>query len=142
MCDYSMMHAKSRPAVVGDKLVVHSFGHTRGFIAENSDRTAVCLLPGTELAFGEEAIQAIGDTPRVVNVLNKLFSRKVKGTAIFRQVNKDQPCMHHDALEMPGGKTVMVTTLVEGQKAVVLQLPAKPRNKAEKKEQERLAVTA
>ena len=32
--------------------------------------------------------------------------------------------MHHDALEIPGGKIVLVTYLREGQRATVLQLPA------------------
>ena len=31
--------------------------------------------------------------------------------------------MHHDALEFPGGKTVLLTELRHGQHAVVLQLP-------------------
>jgi hypothetical protein len=48
-------------------------------------------------------------------------------TAIFRQVNREQPHMHHDALELPGGHTI----LCEGQEATVLQLPAKPATKEE-----------
>jgi transposase len=32
--------------------------------------------------------------------------------------------MHHDALELPGGKCVLLTALKEGQEATVLQLPA------------------
>ena len=31
---------------------------------------------------------------------------------------------HHDALEFPDGKVVLLTFLVEGQQATVLQLPA------------------
>ena len=42
----------------------------------------------------------------------------------FRRVNEAQPSMHHDALELPGGKVVLVTYLHEGQRATVLQLPA------------------
>jgi hypothetical protein len=32
--------------------------------------------------------------------------------------------MHHDALEFPDGKIVLVTDLSEGQHATVLQLPS------------------
>ncbi len=45
-------------------------------------------------------------------------------TAIFRQVNLDCPIVHHDALEFPDGDMVLLTYLMEGQEAVVLQLPA------------------
>jgi hypothetical protein len=45
-------------------------------------------------------------------------------TAIFRQVNKDEPRKHHDALEFPDGRIVLLTQLCEGQEATVLQLPA------------------
>ena len=44
--------------------------------------------------------------------------------ARFRQINLDQPTMHHDALEFPDGEIVLVTQLREGQHATVLQLPA------------------
>jgi hypothetical protein len=57
MCDFSLQHAKSRPAVVADKLVSHNFGRgTIGFKSVDDpigDATAVCILPGTELAFDE-----------------------------------------------------------------------------------------
>ena len=55
MCDYSLMHVKSRPASVGDKLRTSNFGTgTRGFAAPEDPTTAVCVLPGTELAFDRE----------------------------------------------------------------------------------------
>jgi hypothetical protein len=47
-------------------------------------------------------------------------------TAIFRQINKDKRATHHDALEFPNGEIVLLTTLVVGQQATVLQLPAAP----------------
>ncbi len=40
-------------------------------------------------------------------------------TAIFRQVNKDNPYTHHDALEFPDGHMVL-NDLFEGQDATVL----------------------
>ena len=36
----------------------------------------------------------------------------------------DKPFTHHDALEFPDGQVVLLTHLREGQRAVVLQLPA------------------
>jgi hypothetical protein len=52
MCDYSLQNVRSRPAKVGDKLTTHDFGTgTRGFAAAEDSEMAVCILPGTELAF-------------------------------------------------------------------------------------------
>jgi hypothetical protein len=53
-------------------------------------------------------------------------------TAIFRQVNKDKAYAHHDALEFPDGKIVLLTTLKPGQRATVLQLPAEPQKAQER----------
>jgi hypothetical protein len=50
-----------------------------------------------------------------------------KGSAIFRQINKDKVVAHHDALEFPDGQIVLLTSLSEGQQATVLQLPAEPK---------------
>src|ERR1700730_9704941 len=126
MCDYSLMHVKSRPASVGDKLRTSNFGTgTRGFAAPEDPTTAVCVLPGTELAFDREisVYGASGPTPHK--------------TAIFRQINKEQPHMHHDALELPDGQTLLLTFMCEGQEATVLQLPAKPRTETEAQAQQR-----
>jgi hypothetical protein len=40
--------------------------------------------------------------------------------------NKGKSNVHHDALEFPDGKIVLLTRLWEGQHATVLQLPALP----------------
>jgi hypothetical protein len=95
MCDYSLHSVKSRPAQVGDKLTTRRFGTgTRGFAAAEDASVAVCVLPGTELAFA-----------RAVSCRPRGFSWKAgtinHTTAIFRQVNKDNPLTHHDALEFP-----------------------------------------
>lgn len=50
--------------------------------------------------------------------------------------------MHHDALEFPDGRIVLLTRLVPGQRATVLQLPAQPRSDAEVQEQKRVEVVA
>jgi hypothetical protein len=134
MCDYSLHHVKSRAARVGDKLTTRNFGTgTRGFAAPEDVTTAVCVLPGTELAFSQEvACTAAG--------FLGLGTRKMNAqTAIFRQVNKDQPRVHHDALEFPDGQMVLLTELIEGQEATVLQLPAQPATAAEAEAQERAA---
>ena len=133
MCDYSLHNVKSRPAKVGDKLTTRNFNTgTRGFAAPEDVSTAVCVLPGTELAFASQV--RCGPSG--------LFGLKVStlnhSTAIFRQVNKDEPRAHHDALEFPDGQIVLLTDMVEGQEATVLQLPAQPMTAAEEKEQERV----
>jgi hypothetical protein len=134
MCDYSLHNVKSRPAAVGDKLTTRNFGTgTRGFAAPEDITTAVCVLPGTELAFSREvACMASG--------FLGLRTRKMNArTAIFRQINKDQPRAHHDALEFPDGETVLLTDILEGQEATVLQLPAQPATAADAVRQERVA---
>jgi hypothetical protein len=62
MCDYSLQSVLSRPAKVGDKLTTRDFGTgTRGFAAAESSAIAVCVLPGTELAFSDEVkVPAVG----------------------------------------------------------------------------------
>ena len=57
MCDYSLHTVASRPAKVGDKLVSTRFSNsiTRGFAAAGEPDVAVCLLPGTEIAFEQPA---------------------------------------------------------------------------------------
>ena len=60
-------------------------------------------------------------------------------TAIFRQVNKTEPMKHHDALEFPDGRIVLLTQLCERQEATVLQLPAQPASAGEANAQTRIA---
>ena len=56
MCDYSLDLVASRPAKVGDELITTKFKNsiTRGFAAIGEPNVAVCLLPGTEVAFEKE----------------------------------------------------------------------------------------
>ena len=142
MCDFSLMHAKSRPAEVADKLVTKDFGRgTWGFApASDADKPAdesiaVCVLPGTEIAFDKPVEIRSG---WFGSSTNKLECQ----TARFRQVDTESPCTHHDALEFATGEVIKLTTLHQGQTATVLQLPAKPKNEQEAKEQERLEVVA
>ena len=89
-------------------------------------------MPGTEVAFASEVTcLSIG-----------LFRWKTKminhQTAIFRQVNKETSAAHHGALEFPNGRTVLLTSLCEGQAATVLQLPVQPATVAEAHAQKRV----
>ena len=84
MCDYSLHNVASRPARLGDKLVSTSFlkSWTRGFAAVDEPNVAVCLLPGTELAFEENL--------RCESAYGFGFKRLPHKMARFRQVNKEQ----------------------------------------------------
>ena len=127
MCDYSLQYVRSRPAKVGDKLTTRDFGtRTRGFAAAEDRGVAVCVLPGTELAFSCPV--TLTDYRFVVGWKVEILAH---ATAVFRQVNKNEPMMHHDALEFPDGRIVLLTRLSEGQEATVLQLPAQPATAAE-----------
>ena len=55
MCDYSLQNVKSRTAQVGDKLMTRNFGGA-GTQHPEDLTTAVCLLPGTELAFSNPVV--------------------------------------------------------------------------------------
>ena len=121
MCDYSLEHLASRPAKVGDKLVTTKFSRsiTGGFCAIGEPNVAVCLQPGTELAFEREIKAPSGFWMRPRKLGAKL--------ARFRRVNEACRTMHHDALELPGGQVVLLTSLCEAQHATVIQLPATER---------------
>jgi hypothetical protein len=129
MCDYSLHHVASRPAKVKDKLFTTEFARssTRGFAAvgehgaklvihDGPPKVAVCLLPGTELAFDDDV--------RYDRALRLFGKARVKHkVARFRQIDLNDPHVQHDALEFPNGQILKVTRLVAGQTATVLQLP-------------------
>ena len=122
MCDYSLHAVASRPAEVAETLVSSKFQSTttRGFASPGNPQVAVCLRPGTEIAF-ENDVQTDG-----------LLFRKEVGDRLarFRQVALEHPTHHHDALEYSNGAIVLVTDLIPGQRATVLQLPAAARPEA------------
>jgi len=127
MCEYSLHDVASRPAMISDQLVTTEFGSSRGFAAvgehgvklvthDSPPKVAVCLLPGTELAFDsnvryEAGFSLFGD------------ARVNHKVARFRQIDVDDPHVQHDALEFPDGQILKLTHLVAGQSATVLQLP-------------------
>ena len=116
MCDYSLHAVATRPAKVGETLVTTTFHgtSTRGFASEANAAVAVCLLPGTELAFVED----------VRYDSRWIWTRRINfRVGKFGEIEPDVPDRHHDAIEFPDGNRVLVTQLCEGQKATVLQLP-------------------
>ena len=134
MCDYSLHLLTSRPAKIGDKLVTTKFKNsiTRGFATVEEPTVAVCLLPGTEVAFEKDIVEY-----RHTFLPNRKIREKV---ARFRQVNIDNPNTHHDALEFPNGQIVLLNGLCEGQLVTVLQLPASPRTMREGEVQKRATI--
>jgi hypothetical protein len=121
MCDYSLHLVANRPAKIEDKLVTTKFNNsvTRGFAAVGQPNVAVCLLPGTEIAFDED-VECEPSFAAGILPTKKIGQRLAR----FRQINTDNLVAHHDALEFPDGQVVLVTRLSEGQRATVLQLPA------------------
>jgi len=100
MCDYSLQYVASRPAKVGDKLVSTKFSNsiTGGFAAVGEPNVAVCLLPGTEVAFEKEV-----ECEHALGFFSNWMPGKKLGEKVarFRQVKKEQPHVHYlDA--MPG----------------------------------------
>src|ERR1700727_3882309 len=123
MCNYSPHTVVFRPAKVGETLVTTSFHgtSTRGFAAKREPNVAVCLLPGTELAF-----------ERDVRYNCSWLSTRSTGFSVARfcEIERGALRQHHDALSFPDGKTVLVNLLSEGQHARVLQLPVSPREQS------------
>jgi hypothetical protein len=121
MCDYSLHVVSSRPAELAESIVSAEFFGTKthGFASPSDPKVAVCLRPGTEIAFDRD-----------VYVRGVFFRKCIKDRlARFRQIDLDKPTQHHDALEFANGKIVLVTDLVVGQRGRILQLPVTPAEK-------------
>ena len=120
MCDYSLHAVATRPARVGETLITTTFRgtSTRGFASESEPAVAVCMLPGTELAFAQN-----------VKYDNRWIWTKTLNFRVgkFGAIEPDVAHRHHDAIEFPDGSHVLVTQLCEGQRATVLQLPVTDR---------------
>ena len=116
MCDYSLHAISSRPAKVGETLISTPFrgAATFGFASPQEEGVAVCLLPGTELAF-EKNVRYRGGWFKYHTVNFNV--------AKFCKITPEMPYQHHDALAFPDGSTVLVTSLKKGQRVRVLQLP-------------------
>ena len=116
MCDYSLHAMATRPAVVGETLISTTFRgtSTRGFASEREPAVAVCMLPGTELAFAQD-----------VKYDSRWIWTRTIGFRVgkFNMINPHVRERHHDAIEFPDGSFVLVTQLRQGQRVTVLQLP-------------------
>jgi hypothetical protein len=125
MCDYSLEHVASRPARVADRLIVTGFPHTitRGFVGTGDPDTAVCLRPGTEVAFDS--------TPHYEHPITHWEKTATGNVARFRQVEMHVRHTHHDALEFADGTIVPLARLIPGQSVTVLQLPSVPLHEPE-----------
>jgi len=102
MCDYtSGITSRKPPAKIEDKLVADEFHSSilRGSRPVGQPNVAVCLLPGTEIAFDEsvecEPSFGIGILP------NKKDGQRL---ARFRQVNMDNPVAHTMRWNFPTGR--------------------------------------
>jgi hypothetical protein len=116
MCDYSLHALATRPAKVGETLISTTFRgtSTRGFASESEPAVAVCMLPGTELAFEQN-----------VKYDNRWIWTRTTTYRVgkFNSIDPHLRERHHDAIEFPDGSYVLVTQLCTGQRATVLQLP-------------------
>ena len=112
---------------------IRSFGQCfeeeGGIALAGEPEVAICVLPGTELAFDTD----VEYRPQFLSFRSKKLTERV---ARFRNINPDNPHAYHDALEFPGGRIVLLTDLVEGQRATVLQLPVTERAAEHKTETE------
>jgi hypothetical protein len=116
MCDYSLHAVASRPAQVGETLITTTFRgtETSGFASESDPAVAVCMLPGTELAFEADVKYDNG----------WIWTRATNfRVGKFGAIEPNISHRHHDAIEFPDGSSVLVTHLTEGQRVTVLQLP-------------------
>jgi hypothetical protein len=116
MCDYSLENVASRPAEAGEKLISTRFANamTKGFAGVGDPTVAVCLRPGTELAF-DDTVEFEKSCIQTMRTTSKV--------ATFRQIDLDNRHTHHDALEFVDGQIVRLASLAPGQVAMVVQLP-------------------
>ena len=92
---------------LGPKLVIH----------DSPPEVAVCLLPGTELAFDENVQYDRAFKPFWARL--EWITRSRASGRSMRKIRYVQ----HDALEFPNGQVLKIAQLVAGQTATVLQLP-------------------
>ena len=130
MCDFSLHNVKSLQRSVTSLRPTTSSPVHVGLPRLRIPQRRSAFFPERELAFSAEVICAS----------SRLFGWRTisSRTAIFRQIDKDLPQVHHDALEFPDGTFVLLTDLHEGQQATVLQLPAQSKTPAEAAAQTRV----
>src|SRR5258705_7526337 len=116
MCDYSLHAVKTRPAEVGETLITTTFRgtSTRGFASEKDTAVAVCMLPGTELAFADDV--------RYDNRWIWTRTTDWRGGKV-NHIEPQESDRHHQAIEIPYGNHVLVTHAFQGQRPARLQFP-------------------
>ena len=114
MRDDSLEHLASRPAKVGDKLVTtNSADRLRAPSAQSaSPRSPFVFSLGQSLH-----LSARSKPHRDFRLRPRKLGAKL---ARFRRVNEACRTMHHDALELPSGQVVLLTSLCEAQHATVI----------------------
>ena len=134
MCDYSLHAVASRPAKVGGKLITAKFWNTstRRFSSTGEPKVAVCLVPGTEVAFEDQVERE--PTGFLLSLFKRHSQTIVHKVARFQQINLENRSAHHDALEFTDGQIVLLTDHRVGQRATVLQLPVQSKARIETKE--------
>src|SRR5262245_63987232 len=100
MCDYSLENVASRPAMVGERLISTSFSNTitKGFAGSDDRNVAVCVRPGTELAFDA--------APRYAHPVTHCEKTAPGTVARVRQLELHNTHTHHDAIEFADGTNV------------------------------------
>ena len=131
MCDYSLQNVVSRPAKVGDYAKLRYRDARIRSLGRCTSRSL--HSPGNRIGI-RQPVEC-----RPAGLLGWLRKRLDHRTAIFRQINKERAAAHHDALEFPDGQLALLTSLEEGQEAVVLQLPTRANNASELEAERRVA---
>lgn len=118
MCEFSNTALKTRKAAQGDQLVVASVNEgCVGFADAAQCDTSVCLTHGTELAF-DQSVKFYNDAG--------IETDSTQCTATFVEVDPEhKQHVFSDALIIVGQpEPVYLVSLIEGQSAKVIQLPA------------------
>ena len=115
MCDYSLEHVASRPARVGELLRTTKFTYTCGFSSIDDPQVAVCLQPGTEIAFANAVrYRAVPFLP--TRTIPETVARFRKSIPTLR--------IHITMLwSSPTPEIILLTHLKADQIATVIQLP-------------------
>ena len=119
MCGYSLENKIARPASQGENLVTCQFSRstTSGFCDPTNPEVAVCITPGTEIAFAAP-IRFTGFWG--LGLHSQFYGAKL---ARFREVHVERGGKHRDALELENGGIILLSELEPGQSVTILQIP-------------------
>jgi hypothetical protein len=127
MCDFSLHAAAQKPAEKGHKMktarLAYTGGSSGGFFDADDPSVAVCLQPGTEVAFDKPPLLRRGFRAFVPSIIRRGLGEGLPQMATFRKVDLSKTHTHHDALEFVGGRVVKIDDLKTGLSARVVSLP-------------------